>query len=281
MKKEQPQDRRSKVVAVLRSASPCSYRTLTHQAQRLLGSMCGEEQLQQILQEVVEERMMLCSTSQGQPDVLVAKASKIARDLYYVPQAGKAARLNWADGSCSDTVDVPEAYTKLLRSDLEEARTKLQALMDKYAQDFPDAVAVVFQDVRTRAGLVICVYKLKKNPRQMVCSSWKSVWNVRLGEDGTTGRLTGTVENDVFHFEDCEIRHQCTLDYSRDLHFQSTEELVSGTHAAIVDFEDAHASKSESLLSSTFLDVLQSLRRTLPIGKQKFEWDVHCDPINK
>lgn len=281
MKKTQPQDRRSKVVAALRSASPCSFRTLSHQAQRLLGPFCGEEQLHLLLQEVVEDRMMLCSTSQGQQDVLIAKAAKIGRDLYYVPQAGKAVRLNLEDGSCSEMIEVPQSYSKLLRPELEEARTQLQASMTKYGQNFPDAVATVFQEVRTGAGLVVCVYKLKKNPKQMVCSSWKSVWNVRLGEDGRSGRLTGTVEDDVFHFEDCEIRHQCTLDYSRDLRFQNSEELVSAVHAAIVDFEDAHAAKSESLLSSTFLDMLQSLRRTLPISKQKFEWDVHCDPINK
>lgn len=275
------EDLRIRVLEALRSASPCSFRTLAHEAERLLGPEFSKQDMNKLLQEAVEDRMMVCSTSGTDEMVLIARPARIMDDLYFVPHVGRAVRLNFELGSCSDWMDVPEFYSMRMKNDLESTRKALQDSMSEYARSFPDASIAVYQDLRNESDVIVCIYKLKKNPKQMVSSSWRSVWNLRFGKDRESCVLRGTVEHDVFHAEDFEIRHQLNLDYTKECRIRDRESFVKEIQDSIVEFEDAHANRSESLLSNTYLELLQSLRRNLPISKQRFEWDVHCHPTSK
>lgn len=274
-------EQRIRVLEALRSASPCSFRTLAHEAERLMGPDCSKEDMNKLLQEAIEDRMMVCSTSGTDERILISRPARIMDDLYYVPHVRRAVRLNFELGSCSDWMDVPEFYNMYMKNDLEGMRKALEDSLLEYARSFPDASMEVYQDLNHESVLIVCIYKLKKNPKQMVSSSWKSVWNLRFGKDRESCMLKGTVEHDVYHAENFEIRHQLNLDYTKECRARDGENFVKEIKDIIVECEDAHASRSESLLSNTYLELLQSLRRNLPINKQRFEWDVHCDPSRK
>ncbi|EJD39947.1 F-actin capping protein, alpha subunit [Auricularia subglabra TFB-10046 SS5] len=167
----------------------------------------------------------------------------------------------------SDTQAIePDSSSEPFREALERATLA-------YVEDhFHDGVASVFADLDAPKTFTVQIVANKYNPPNFWAGRWRSEYIVDLDK----GEARGTVLVNVHYYEQGNVQlattHKPTLDLPSSLH--TPEPANASKILALIEREE---SAHESALSAAFQDMadksFKSLRRALPLTKQKLDWD--------
>lgn len=101
---------------------------------------------------------------------------------------------------------------------------------------------------------------------------WMSEWTLEVPMGGSIGTLTGKVQVHVHYFEDGNVQLDDKVVFQSELP-ASAEEVGGAFAKKVKECEQGLLAKLEETYTSMSDNVLQGLRRRLPITKTKFDWD--------
>lgn len=101
---------------------------------------------------------------------------------------------------------------------------------------------------------------------------WMSEWTLEVPMGGSIGTLTGKVQLNVHYFEDGNVQLDDKVVFQSELP-ASVQEVGGAFVKKVKDSEMGLVAKLEETYTSMSDNVLQGLRRRLPITKMKFDWD--------
>lgn len=101
---------------------------------------------------------------------------------------------------------------------------------------------------------------------------WMSEWTLEVPMGGSIGTLTGKVSINVHYFEDGNVQLDDKVVFQSECS-ASAAEVGEAFAKKVRDSEQGLVQKLEETYTNMSDNVLQGLRRRLPITKSKFDWD--------
>ena len=152
-------------------------------------------------------------------------------------------------------------------------RNEVDLAMTLYAADkLPEAVVTTYG---TKSGSTIkitcCIGRCSLNLSNYWAGLWRSNWTLEFTEGAKTGKLTGTVRSNVHYFEDGNVQLDDGTKFSCDLKFGKG--VGDAMMEQVKEYESEFNAGMEDIYVSMSEQVLQGLRRRLPVTRVKFDWD--------
>ncbi|KAG9103565.1 F-actin-capping protein subunit alpha [Ceratobasidium sp. 370] len=228
-----------------------------------------DEALQTGIQPALEEynkEQFVCVAVPGQEhQVIVSDAGLISESGRFLdPRSKTSFAFDHLSLTASDPEPVePNAEAEPFRLALEESTLRY---LGEY---FQEGVTSVFTSTSTSNTYIIQIVANKYNPQNFWSGRWRSEYIVDLGK----GEITGKVLVNVHYYEQGNVQLQTTYTPTITLPPSLTPSSAPKILAIIAEKEGEH----ERALSNAYTDLgeksFKSLRRALPLTRQKLDWD--------
>jgi len=246
-------------------------------------------------QKVVDDVKTLCGgqiADADTVDAMVAKVNSAGFLAVAVPGESRQVLLtpfgDLGDGAFLD----PKGQQKLIidhvkqvckRTDaLEPAQTagletkyrdEVDLAMSLYAADkLPDAVVTTYGSKSgSTVKITCCIARCNINLTNYWAGLWRSHWVLEFAEGSKSGKLSGTVRSNVHYFEDGNVQLDDGTKFACELKF--SKGVGESMAAQVLEYEMEFNAGMEDIYVSMSEQVLQGLRRRLPVTRVKFDWD--------
>lgn len=189
------------------------------------------------------------------------------------PGSKKLMKVNHSKLECTAEEELPAAVLKDLQS-VASKRDAIDAAMRKHATEFlPSSVVTTYGSSANGEKITCCVAALASDLPNFSAGRWWAEWTLTTG-GGSMGQLTGQIKCNVHYFEDGNVQLHDACKYQVELNLGGDVGAIFVEKVA--SFEKSFIGKQEDLYLTLSEEVLQSLRRRLPITKMKFDWDKHA-----
>ncbi|KAL1921017.1 uncharacterized protein VTP21DRAFT_11652 [Calcarisporiella thermophila] len=192
-------------------------------------------------------------------EVIITKHGQIEGDRFIDPRSKKSFRFDHLRQVASEVEEwTPEESTEPLRAAVEEA-------VDAYLSDhYPNGVSSVF----ARDGnITVAIVDNKYNPTNYWNGRWRSVWTLNAGD------LRGSMHVNVHYYEDGNVQLTTTNSKEANLNLSSDPKTAAKTIVTeITRLESAFQGALIRCYSELAEDTFKSLRRTLPVTRNKLDW---------
>ncbi|KAI0174390.1 F-actin-capping protein subunit alpha [Pestalotiopsis sp. NC0098] len=143
-------------------------------------------------------------------------------------------------------------------------KSTLKSLSTYVSEHYPNAAYGAYP-IENDTKVAIIIVSNKYSPNNFWNGRWRSLYIF----DPSSGSLEGSIKVDVHYYEDGNVRLLTNK--------PSTASILSGTGAGIVKEISANEKKYQEELNRGFTSLsegaFKSLRRQLPVTRQKIEWD--------
>ncbi|KAK6094654.1 hypothetical protein BDV3_006939 [Batrachochytrium dendrobatidis] len=197
-------------------------------------------------------------------EVILGEYGCIEPSKYVDPRSGQALIVDLVH----QTVKSVEPYHSKCSAHLLDQRAALDVAVQEYTASFyPSSVCTVW--ATEDEALVIAIVANKYHPDSFWSGRWRSLWRL----EPKSSMLTGSAKVQVHYYEDGNVQHNSTQDYSVSI---TASDEPSTLAATVIK----HISKLEAEYQTTLndqhnrlaLETFKSLRRALPISRTKIEW---------
>jgi len=150
-------------------------------------------------------------------------------------------------------------------------RSAVDAAMQKYVSGcMPDGVVTTYGATEGVSRITCCIAAQSANLENYWAGRWQSEWVLEVPSGGSIGTLTGKVSVSVHYFEDGNVQLDDKVVFQTEV---AVADVGTAFAAKVKEFDTQFYLKLEDIYSGLSEDVLQNLRRRLPITKMKFDWD--------
>lgn len=196
---------------------------------------------------------------------IISKFGMIEGDDHYIdPRSGNTFKF---DHFYQKVTDVQKLEKEASEND--ELREKVDQAIEKYVNEhYPEGVCAVYLDGEK---MTIIITANKYNPDNFWNGRWRSLYHINT----ESNEVVGCIKSNVHYYEDGNVQ----LEWKKDTTFKLTKSMSDPSEYAnaivkgIENFERA----SEISLKETYNDqantILNSLRKALPVTKQKMDWN--------
>jgi len=152
-------------------------------------------------------------------------------------------------------------------------RNEVDLAMSLYAADkLPDAVVTTYGSKSgSTVKITCCIGRCSLNLSNYWAGLWRSHWVLEFAEGAKSGKLSGTVRSNVHYFEDGNVQLDDGTKFACELKF--SKGVGESMAAQVMEYEMEFNAGMEDIYVSMSEQVLQGLRRRLPVTRVKFDWD--------
>lgn len=224
-----------------------------------------QDGIQSSLEEYNKEQFVCVAVPGKEHQVIVSNAGLIPESGRFLdPRSKTSFVFDHLALTASDPEAVePDAESEPFRSALEESTLKY------LADYFQDGVGSVFTSTSQANAYIIQIVANKYNPQNFWSGRWRSEYIVDLDK----GEISGKVLVNVHYYEQGNVQLQTTYTPTLTLPPSLTPSSAPKILAIIAEKEGEH----ERALSDAYADLgeksFKSLRRALPLTRQKLDWD--------
>jgi len=227
----------------------------------------------QMLQKLNTKDFAAVQVPSGGYMVLLTPHGELPGGLFLDPKTNKALRVNHATGVCEGEEDNPSAQpAPPMRKQIDDA------MQGHVTETLPHGVLTTYGSSSTASGVVItcCVAALEKDLGNYWAGRWWGEWKLTAREGSSRGELKGEIKCNVHYFEDGNVQLTDCSQFSCELPLDG--DVGAAFKGKVAAFESEFIVKLEDIYQTLSEQVIQSLRRRLPITRTKFDWD---KPIGK
>ncbi|KAI1148449.1 2-oxoisovalerate dehydrogenase beta subunit [Nemania diffusa] len=206
-----------------------------------------------------EEQFATVKLPGGSQQVIISSHNSLGDGRYFDVESSSSFAFDHATQKASDV----KSYV-LDGSQAELVKSTLKSLSTYVQEHYPRASYGVFPtDNDTKVAIIIVANKYSPN------NFWNGRWRSLYIFDPSSGNLEGSVKVDVHYYEDGNVRlltnKPVTASVSSDTGVGICKEIAAGERKYQEELNRGFTSLSEG--------AFKSLRRQLPITRQKIEWD--------
>jgi hypothetical protein len=211
-----------------------------------------------------EEQFATAKLPGGAQKVIVSSHSSLGDGRYYDVDSSSSFEF---DHTTQKASNVQSYVLESAHSDL--VKSTLKSLGVYVKEHFRDATYGVYP-TENDSKLAIIIVANKYSPKNYWNGRWRSLYLF----DPSSSTLEGTVKIDVHYYEDGNVRLQTGPSTSTS---SSTASVPSATGAAIIKEIAASEKRYQDDVNRGFSTLsegaFKTLRRQLPVTRQKIEWD--------
>jgi len=201
--------------------------------------------------------------------IIVSKYGQVGSDLYLDPNSGKVFRFDHLKRVFVEETD----KRAKLDERTEQYRAATQAAVDSYIlENYKQNKAVAAVYGSDNGQLTVALTARNVNLGNYWTGGWRSVFTVSL----SSGRrdLKGSIRTNVHYFEDGNVQLNSTIEHSASVDIsKSPEEAAANIAKALNNFETDFQNNLEEMYVNMHRSTFKSMRRFLPLNKQKFNWN--------
>jgi len=205
--------------------------------------------------------------------VLLTPYGELPSGSFLDPASKQAVRVDHAKLSCLDVEPMDADQLAALES-AAQYRDPIDAAMRAHvAESLPSGVVTTYGSSSTAGGVEIisCVAALASELSNYWAGRWWGEWKLTARAGGSSGQLAGTIKCNVHYFEDGNV--QLTDGSSFACELPLTGDVGEAFAKKVAEFEREFVIKLEEIYQTLSEQVIQSLRRRLPITRTKFDWE--------
>jgi len=237
----------------------------------LLGGSIGpSEVVEPMVAKVNSANFLAVSVPGENRQVLLTPFGDLGDGTFLDPKGQQKLVIDHVKQVCKRT----DALSPQQQASLETThRNEVDLAMSLYAADkLPDAVVTTY-GVKTGSTIKItcCIGRCSLNLSNYWAGLWRSHWVLEFTDGSKSGKLSGTVRSNVHYFEDGNVqlddgtKFQCELKFGKG--------VGEAMAAQVMEYEMDFNQGMETIYQSMSEQVLQGLRRRLPVTRVKFDWD--------
>eukprot|EP00326_Haptolina_ericina_P014157 CAMPEP_0181206190 /NCGR_PEP_ID=MMETSP1096-20121128/20901_1 /TAXON_ID=156174 ORGANISM="Chrysochromulina ericina, Strain CCMP281" /NCGR_SAMPLE_ID=MMETSP1096 /ASSEMBLY_ACC=CAM_ASM_000453 /LENGTH=290 /DNA_ID=CAMNT_0023297069 /DNA_START=96 /DNA_END=968 /DNA_ORIENTATION=- len=150
-------------------------------------------------------------------------------------------------------------------------RDPIDAAMRAHASEWlPSAVVTTYGSSSPGVKITCCVAALASDLANYSAGRWWGEWTLTTGGGGV-GLLVGQIKCNIHYFEDGNVQLEDTGKYQCEL--PMGDNIGEAFAKKVMEYEQEWTTKMEDIYRTLSEEVLQSLRRRLPITRTKFDWE--------
>lgn len=151
----------------------------------------------------------------------------------------------------------------------EAMRSSVDAEMQKYvAGVMPEGVVTTYGTTAKGTKIVCCVAAVNARLANFSAGRWSAEWMLELPSGGSVGKLTGKVSCNVHYFEDGNVQLEDNSVFQAEV-----DANASAFVQEVRKCEEKFIEKMGDIYNNMSKEVLQALRRRLPVTATKYDWD--------
>ena len=167
--------------------------------------------------------------------------------------------------SCSYTRALAHSLPTAVDADRAHSKSLTKALAPHVAEHYPSLPAYGVYPSSSDSTITLLVTGTKFSPTNYWNGRWRSVYTF----SPETNTLTGTIKVDVHYYEDGNVRLLTTNAVDLEIPGGNADAMVR----AIAKQEKEYQEKLNEAFGHLSEGAFKSLRRQLPITRQKIDWD--------
>jgi len=207
--------------------------------------------------------------------VLLTCHGELPDGSFFDPGSKQAMSVDHVKSTCTGVSPAPAAIVQSLEA-VAQYRDPIDAAMRSYVEEtIPGGTLTTYGSSSDANGMEIfcCVASLNSDLGNYVAGRWWAEWTLTARVGGSVGKLVGDIKCNVHYFEDGNVQ------LTDGSHFEAELPLTGDVGAAfakkVSGFEQEFLAKFEDIYQTLSEQVIQSLRRRLPITRTKFDWEKH------
>ncbi|USP79556.1 hypothetical protein yc1106_06830 [Curvularia clavata] len=242
------------------SAPPGELADVTKAIKSILGDDSVQNELSPAFQKYNEEQFTTTKLPGGSTEVLVSQYNSLGDGRYYDIDTQSSFDFDHVTGKASA---VQSHVVESSNDDLLKSLNK--ALSTHAAEHYPKSSHGVYPVPSSPSSFAILTVANKYSPTNY----WNGRWRSSYVYDSSSGSVTGTIKVDVHYYEDGNVRLLTTKQVSISASGGSGADVVRKIAAEEKKYQEDLNKAFGSLSEGAF----KSLRRQLPITRQKIEWE--------
>ncbi|KAF2124010.1 F-actin-capping protein subunit alpha [Dothidotthia symphoricarpi CBS 119687] len=239
------------------SAPPGELAEVTKAIKSILGEASVQSELTPSFQKYNEEQFTTTKLPGGVTEVIISPYNSLGAGRYYDVETQSSFDFDHATGKSN------AVQSHVLESSHKEIiKSLVKSLGTHTAEHYPKSSYAVFP-ASSDSQLALLTVANKYSPSNY----WNGRWRSSYMYNPSTGSLTGSIEVDVHYYEDGNVRLLTKKDVSVTVNgpVDVVRSIAQAEKKYQEDLNKAFASLSEG--------AFKSLRRQLPITRQKIEWE--------
>jgi len=267
-----PEQKKSIAANFVKMSPPAQQLKVVEDVKMLVGAdILTPDQEEDMLRALNKEQFSAVSLSNG-TKVLITPHGEVPGG-FMDPGSKKLMKVNHSKLECTAEEELPAAVLNELQS-VASKRDAIDAAMRKHATEFlPSSVVTTYGSAANGEKITCCVAALASDLPNFSAGRWWAEWTLTTG-GGSMGQLTGLIKCNVHYFEDGNVQLDDAGKYQVELNLGG--DVGAAFVKQVANFEQEWVAKQEEIYATLSEQVLQSLRRRLPITKMKFDWDKHA-----
>jgi len=241
---------------------------------KLVGPELDEESLARMVAKVNREQFLSVELPGSSERVLLTPAGQLPNGNFLEPSGQQQLKVDHLQQRCTGVAPLSKAEATKYAGVSEPTRKKVAAAMDQYAAEcLPEATVTTYGRDDTDGNIVVtcCVGRCSMNLGSFWSGSWRSEWTLVMAPGASQGQLSGNVKCNVHYFEDGNVQLSDSTAFQKSLDCQS--DVGAAFAGQVKQFEEKFVTSMEDIYQTMNEQVLNALRRRLPITKVKFDWD--------
>ncbi|KAL7276898.1 F-actin-capping protein subunit alpha [Rhizina undulata] len=207
-----------------------------------------------------KEQLITTKLPGGSVQVIVSEYNVLADGRFFDIESSSSFAF---DHSTQKAFDVQSYVLESQNSDL--IKSLLRDVAPHVKEHYPSNAAFGVYPVDDDSSIAIVIVGSKYSPGNFWNGRWRSTYKVTP----STSELTGTIKVDVHYYEDGNVRLLTTKTISATLNSGSAAEIVK----LIASTEKKYQEELNRAFGALSEGAFKSLRRQLPITRQKIDWD--------
>jgi len=214
-------------------------------------------------------------TVPGGGKVLLTPHGELPDGSFLDPAGKQVLRIDHAKVTCEGVEPMQPDQLAALEA-VAQYRDPIDAAMRAHVEDsLPKGALSTYGSSSAASGIeIVCCYaSLDSDLSNYWAGRWWGEWRLSARAGGSVGQLTGTMKCNVHYFEDGNVQLTDGSTFQCELPLDKVGENFA---KKVQQFEQEFLSKLEDIYQTLSEQVIQSLRRRLPITRTKFDWDKHA-----
>ncbi|KAL3902772.1 MAG: hypothetical protein SGPRY_011931, partial [Prymnesium sp.] len=191
--------------------------------------------------------------------LLLTPHGEMADGGFLDPSGKQVAYVNHSKLCCDRVEPIPPPQLKAAE-EAAHLRDPIDAAMRAHVDKcLPSGSLTTYGSASTSGAteIVCCVSAQAADLNNFWAGRWWGEWKLTASSEASVGQLAGIIKCNVHYFED------------------GNEDVGGAFVKKVQKFEEEFLSKLEEIYQTLSEQVMQSLRRRLPITRTKFDWDKH------
>lgn len=252
--------RSSALGSFVESAPPGELADVTKAIKSILGDGNVESELAPAYEKYNEEQFTTTKLPGGSTEILVSPYNSLGDGRYYDVETQSSFDF---DHSTQKASAVQSYVVESQHEDL--VKSLVKSLGTHTSEHYPKSSYGVFP-IEDDSQLALVTVANKYSPTNY----WNGRWRSSYFYNPSSGRLTGAIKVDVHYYEDGNVRLLTNKDVSLNV---SSGASASEVVRQIATVEKKYQEDLNKAFGSLSEGAFKSLRRQLPITRQKIEWE--------